>query len=191
VHGRLPAHPQWQDATFMPDVALSGGERIALHDGATLRVVHTPGHASNHLCYVLEEEKTLFAGDHVMQLSTVVINPPDGDMAAYVASLRALMAEDLDWIAPGHGFLMAEPARAMAAIVAHRLRREQKVLAALRADAAAPVEALLERVYDDVPPRLHAMALRSLQAHLLKLAAEGRAVVSAQGWRLEGTVPDA
>ncbi|WP_442909317.1 MBL fold metallo-hydrolase [Ideonella sp. BN130291] len=189
VHGRLPAHPQWQDATFVPEVALSGGERIALHDSATLRVIHTPGHASNHLCYLLEEEKTLFAGDHVMQLSTVVINPPDGDMAAYVASLRALMAEDLDWIAPGHGFLMAQPGRAMAAIVAHRLRREQKVLAALEAAGPASVEQLLSRVYDDVPPRLHPVAARSLTAHLLKLRDEGAAATDGAHWWATGARP--
>ena len=98
----------------------------------TLRVIHTPGHASNHLCYLLEEEKTLFTGDHVMQASTVVINPPDGDMAAYIGSLRGLLDVDLEWLAPGHGFLMAEPRRAIEWIVAHRLRREAKVVAALR-----------------------------------------------------------
>jgi len=189
VHGRRPAHPQWQDTGFEPDVTLAGGETVRLGDAATLRVLHTPGHASNHLCYLLQEEKTLFAGDHVMQQSTVVINPPDGDMAAYIASLRALMAEDLDWIAPGHGFLMAQPQRAMAAIVAHRLRREAKVADALRALGPALADALLPRVYDDVPPRLHGMALRSLQAHLLKLAADGRAAESNGAWRsLEGGV---
>ena len=94
-------------------------------------MIHTPGHASNHLCYLLEEEKTLFTGDHVMQASTVVINPPDGDMAAYLASLRQVAELDLDWLAPGHGFLMAEPRAAIEAIVAHRLRRESKVVDAL------------------------------------------------------------
>ena len=88
MHGLAPRHREWQDATFAPDVTLHGGERIALAEARTLRGVHTPGHASNHLCYLLEEEKTLFTGDHVMQASTVVINPPDGDMAAYIASLR-------------------------------------------------------------------------------------------------------
>ena len=115
MHGRIADHPEWQDASFAPDTPLAGGERFALGDGTTLRAIHTPGHASNHLCYLLEEEKTLFTGDHVMQLSTVVINPPDGDMAAYLASLRELLAEDLDWLAPGHGFLMAQPRRALQA----------------------------------------------------------------------------
>ena len=87
----------------------------------------------NHLCYLLEEEKTLFTGDHVMQASTVVINPPDGDMARLHRRRCAQVAElDLDWLAPGHGFLMAEPRAAIEAIVAHRLKREAKVVAALR-----------------------------------------------------------
>ncbi|MDQ2927066.1 MAG: MBL fold metallo-hydrolase, partial [Pseudomonadota bacterium] len=99
VHGLAPEHPEWQDPTFAADITLRGGERIALTPTTTLAAVHTPGHASNHLCYLLEEEKTLFTGDHVMQQSTVVINPPDGDMRAYVASLRSLLDLDLDWLA--------------------------------------------------------------------------------------------
>ncbi|MGZ8258931.1 MAG: MBL fold metallo-hydrolase, partial [Caldimonas sp.] len=124
VHGLAPAHREWQDATFVADVTLHGGERIVIGDSTHLAVLHTPGHASNHLCYLLEEERTLFTGDHLMQQSTVVINPPDGDMAAYLASLRSLLALDLDWLAPGHGFLMAEPKKAVEAVIAHRLRRE-------------------------------------------------------------------
>jgi glyoxylase-like metal-dependent hydrolase (beta-lactamase superfamily II)/8-oxo-dGTP pyrophosphatase MutT (NUDIX family) len=181
VHGRIAAHPEWQDAGFAPQVRLQGGETLAL-DGATLRVIHTPGHASNHLCYLLEEEKTLFTGDHLMQLSTVVINPPDGDMAAYLASLRSLLALELDWLAPGHGFLMAEPRRAIEAVIAHRLKREAKVLAALRELAPATADALLARVYDDVPERMHPVALRSLRAHLLKLRSDGVAAEAAGAW---------
>ncbi|MBL8303746.1 MAG: MBL fold metallo-hydrolase, partial [Ideonella sp.] len=194
THGRVADHPQWQDASFVPDVPLVGGERIDLGHpgnsvgpGSTLRVIHTPGHASNHLCYLLEEEKTLFTGDHVMQGSTVVINPPDGDMAAYLASLRALQDEDLDWLAPGHGFLIDAPRAAMQAIVVHRLAREAKVVDAVAALGPAPVDVLLPRVYADVPPRLHAMALRSLTAHLLKLAHDGRCREGAAGWELIGT----
>lgn len=184
LHGRLPAHPEWQDASFVPDLPLQGGERIVLDEGVTLRAVHTPGHASNHLCYVLEEEKTLFSGDHVMQRSTVVINPPDGDMASYVASLRRLCELDLEWIAPGHGFLIDQPRQAMEAIVAHRLKREQKVVDALRDLGPAGEQALLAQVYDDVPERMHAMAMRSLKAHLLKLRDEGRALEGDGGWHL-------
>jgi glyoxylase-like metal-dependent hydrolase (beta-lactamase superfamily II)/8-oxo-dGTP pyrophosphatase MutT (NUDIX family) len=183
VHGRIAAHPEWQDAGFAPQVLLHGGERFVL-DGATLRAIHTPGHASNHICYLLEEERLLFTGDHVMQLSTVVINPPDGDMAAYLASLRALLTEPLEWIAPGHGFLMAQPHRAIEAIVAHRLRREAKVIEALQALAPASEAALLERVYADVPARLHPVALRSLRAHLFKLRDDAAAAQHGALWQL-------
>ncbi len=182
-HGRIADHAEWQDAGFAPQVLLAGGERFDL-DGATLHVIHTPGHASNHLCYRLEEEKTLFTGDHLMQLSTVVINPPDGDMAAYLRSLRALLALELDWLAPGHGFLMAEPRRAIEAVIAHRLRRVAKVLAAVQALGPADEAALLARVYNDVPERMHPMALRSLRAHLTKLSGDGLAIGGEGGWRV-------
>ncbi|WP_240668243.1 MBL fold metallo-hydrolase [Piscinibacter defluvii] len=170
--GRLADHAQRQDDSFRPDQPLAGGETLAL-DGATLQVIHTPGHASNHLCYLLLEERLLFTGDHVMQGSTVVIDPPDGDMAAYLASLRALATLELDWLAPGHGFLIAPPRAAFERLITHRLRREAKVLEALRSLGPAPAEALLARVYDDVPARMHPVALRSLLAHLVKLRAEG------------------
>ena len=110
-------HEPSQDTGFQPEVPLRGGEVFELPGASTLRVIHTPGHAANHLCYLLEQERMLFTGDHVMQGSTVVINPPDGDMRAYLDSLRELMQLDLDWLAPGHGFLMAEPRRAIQHIV--------------------------------------------------------------------------
>ena len=175
LHGMAPLHAEWQDTDFVPDVPLRGDENFALPGDSTLRVLHTPGHAGNHLCYLLDEERLLFTGDHVMQGSTVVINPPDGDMGAYLKSLRALLALDIDWIAPGHGFLMAAPRQAMQQIIDHRLKRESKVLAALPGDEALPLDDLLARVYDDVPAKLHAMARRSLLAHLLKLRDDGRA----------------
>ena len=184
VHGLAARHREWQDTSFVPDVTLRGGERIELVPGTTLAAIHTPGHASNHLCYLLEEEKTLFTGDHVMQMSTVVINPPDGDMRAYVESLRSLLSLELDWLAPGHGFLMTEPRQAMEKVIAHRLGREAKVLEAVRALAPANSGKLLERVYADVPPRLHPMALRSLTAHLLKLRDDGIVAEREGEWAL-------
>ncbi len=181
VQGRRPAHAPGQDETFAPARELAHGERIVLGAGATLRVVHTPGHASNHLCFLLDEEKLLFTGDHVMQGSTVVINPPDGDMAAYLHSLHALQGEDLDWLAPGHGFLVAQPQRVLRGLVAHRLAREAKVRAALAA-GAAPLAQLVPRAYDDVPAERHGIAARSLLAHLLKLQAEGAARLEGETW---------
>ena len=183
VFGRRATHPEWQDDSFAPQRELRGGERLPLADGVTLRAIHTPGHASNHLCFLLEEERTLFTGDHVMQGSTVVINPPDGDMQAYLASLTMLLDVDLDWLAPGHGFLVAEPHAVLRALVAHRLKRESKVVAALQALGPAPMDALLQHVYDDVPTALHPMARRSLLAHLLKLQADGAATHEAEVWR--------
>jgi glyoxylase-like metal-dependent hydrolase (beta-lactamase superfamily II)/8-oxo-dGTP pyrophosphatase MutT (NUDIX family) len=172
VYGQVAEYPEGQDASFIPDQVLRGGERISLPGDSTLRVLHTPGHASNHLCYLLEEEQTLFTGDHIMQASTVVINPPDGNMSAYITSLRALLDEDIEWLAPGHGFLMHDPRRVVEGIIQHRFKREAKVVAAMQALGAATIEALLARVYDDVDARLHKVALRSLCAHLYKLQDE-------------------
>jgi len=183
--GRVADFPDRQDKTFVPDVVLAGGERIELDAGVSLRVIHTPGHASNHLCYLLEEEKTLFTGDQVMQSSTVVINPPDGNMSAYIASLRSLASiEGIAWIAPGHGFLMDEPKRAFEWIVHHRLQREAKVLAAMQAFGPASAEDLLASVYSDVPEKMHPIAMRSLLAHLFKLRDDGIAQEEGAVWRL-------
>ena len=182
VLGRVALHAEWQDADFAPTRELAAGERLPLGEGCTLRVIHTPGHASNHLCYLLEEEKTLFTGDHVMQGSTVVINPPDGDMSAYLNSLGALLEIELDWLAPGHGFLVERPHDVLRGLIAHRLRRQAKVLAALQASTAAPLDELLPLVYDDVPAALHPMARRSLLAHLLKLQADAVAQQVQERW---------
>lgn len=190
VLGRTALHAEWQDASFAPQRELEDGERLTVGTKGTsgtigtLRVVHTPGHASNHLCYLLEEEKTLFTGDHVMQGSTVVINPPDGDMAAYLDSLRSLLEMDLDWLAPGHGFLVAPPQDTLRGLIAHRLRREAKVVAALQAHGAQPLLGVLPHVYDDVPAALHGMASRSLLAHLLKLQGDGTARCVGGVWSL-------
>lgn len=168
--------PEGQDATFKPDFVVEGGQRIQIGDTSgsiTLRAIHTPGHASNHLCYFLEETRMLFTGDHVMQGSTVVINPPDGDMRAYLASLEKLLGEELAIIAPGHGYLIGAPHKELRRLIAHRLGREQKVVRALEQLGDASVEDLLPLVYDDVPARIHRVAARSLTAHLEKLAAEG------------------
>ncbi len=173
VWGRHALHAMWQDDSFAPQRELSGGELIHLGDTTTLRVLHTPGHASNHLCYLLEEEALLFTGDHVMQGSTVVINPPDGDMTAYLTALRGLLDLPLSWLAPGHGFLVGAPHDVLRALIKHRLAREAKVVHALRRHGPCVMGALLPDVYAEVPQALHAMAQRSLTAHLLKLEVDG------------------
>lgn len=181
---RAPPHAG-QDRGFAPDHEPADGDVLALGDGCTLHALHTPGHASNHVCWRLAEERLLFTGDHVMQGSTVVINPPDGDMVAYLAQLERLLSMELDWLAPGHGFLVAEPASVVRALIAHRLRREAKVLAALQAHGPGRASALVPAAYDDTPPALHGVAERSLLAHLLKLEADGRA--ARDGARDEGS----
>jgi len=183
--GMVARNPERQDATFIPDRLLGHGERVAA-GGATLRVIHTPGHASNQLCFMLEEERLLFTGDHLMQGSTVIINPPDGDMAEYIRSLEALFAEDIAYLAPGHGFLMGKPHETIERVVIHRRDRENKVLAALRAAGTAPLDALVPTVYDDAPRERHGIASRSLLAHLLKLEREGRARCTDGRWAATG-----
>ena len=140
-----------------------------------LRAIHTPGHASNHLCFLLEQERMLFSGDHIMEGSTVVIAPPDGDMAAYLASLERLSNRRLRLrtIAPGHGHLIDDPAARLAGYLNHRLEREATILAALEAGALT-VDQLVDRVYTDLPLPLRPAAASTTYAHLLKLVAEGR-----------------
>lgn len=187
VLGRRPTHAQGQDSDFAPTREPVDGECLFLGEGCTLRAIHTPGHASNHVCWLLEQEKLLFTGDHVMQGSTVVIDPPDGDMAAYLRSLHALLDEDLQWLAPGHGFLVAEPHAVLRALIAHRLRREARVVEALRAHGQAQLDEMLPQVYADTPPQLFPVARRSLLAHLIKLREDARAVEQADGrWRWLG-----
>lgn len=163
--------------SFVPDRRVGDGWVLRGPD-FSLRAVHTPGHASDHLCWVLEEHAMLFSGDHVMQGSTVVIRPPDGDMATYLASLRRLLRADSGFatIAPGHGRLIANPDEVITGIVAHRLEREEIVAAALASHDSATVEQLLGSVYADVVPAALPVARHSLWAHLLKLAADGRAL---------------
>jgi glyoxylase-like metal-dependent hydrolase (beta-lactamase superfamily II) len=135
---------------------------------------HTPGHASNHLCYLLEEERMLFSGDHVMQGSTVVIKPPDGDMAAYLESLEKVKALRLKSIAPGHGHLIEDPKPLLQWYIDHRLAREEMVYDALAARGTAKIGVLVEDVYTDVDPELYPVARHSVHAHLRKMADEGR-----------------
>jgi glyoxylase-like metal-dependent hydrolase (beta-lactamase superfamily II) len=175
VYGRpAPAYPN-QDQTFAPDHVVAHDEVLKIA-GVTLRVIHTPGHASNQVCFLHEEQHMLFTGDHIMQGSTVVINPPDGNMAQYLESLKLITKYAIDYLAPGHGFLMSNTQEIVDRLIIHRLGRENKVLAALRgASQPLPLEELVKHAYADTDQRLHKVAMRSLQAHLDKLASEGRA----------------
>jgi glyoxylase-like metal-dependent hydrolase (beta-lactamase superfamily II) len=174
VFGRpAPEHGR-QDATFAPTRVLNDGDVVRVA-GLRLRAVHTPGHASNHLCYLLESAGLLFSGDHVMQGSTVVIGPPDGNMQQYLDSLARLQSEPVKRIAPGHGTVIEDAQGEVARLIAHRLQREAKVVERLRAAGRVTIDVLVTSVYDDVDPRLHPVAKGSLLAHLLKLQADGRA----------------
>jgi glyoxylase-like metal-dependent hydrolase (beta-lactamase superfamily II) len=179
--GMPPPPGERQDQSFRPDRVLGHGDRIDVA-GCSLRVIHTPGHASNQLCYLLADEKLLFTGDHIMQGSTVVINPPDGDMVQYLASLRTLQSEDIAHFAPGHGFLMDKTQEMIERLLIHRMDRENKVLGAVRRLGSAAIDELLPAVYDDVPVKVYPVASRSLLAHLIKLRDERRIGESAGRW---------
>ena len=140
-----------------------------------LRALHTPGHASNHLCYLLEGEQLLFSGDHIMNGSTVVIGPPDGDMAVYLEQLERLKTIRMRAIAPGHGEVIDDPRAKVDEYLTHRRAREAKVVAALGAAGTATIDELLPVVYDDVPEERHWIAKSSLWAHLRKLGDDGEA----------------
>ncbi len=175
VVGRPPPAAEHQDTSFVPDQIPARDERIRIDATLTLRAIDTPGHASNHVCWLAEPQGLLFSGDHVLDGVTPVILAPDGDMAAYLESLERLLALPLRAIAPGHGRILEDPRQVIGGVIAHRLRRERKVRAALTHLKAGTLDELLELVYDDVPVELHPMARYSLEAHLIKLEREQRA----------------
>jgi glyoxylase-like metal-dependent hydrolase (beta-lactamase superfamily II) len=146
-------------------------------------VIHTPGHASNHLCYKQTPSNWLFTGDHIINGSTVVIDPPDGNMTEYLQSLQKLKGFEIAAIAPGHGEVIEEPCAAIDRIIEHRLQREAKVAAAVAAHPDLTSRELVSHVYDDVGEHLHDIAERSLLAHLEKLELDERVVRGTEGWR--------
>lgn len=168
----LDAH----DAEFSPDLLLADGEHVDLGD-MRVSAVYTPGHTSNHLCFEIDGTGLLFSGDHVMSGSTVVIAPPDGDMAVYLESLEKVRARKPRRIAPGHGDMIDDPAAVLDSYLRHRAERESQVLAGLAGSGAEGVGTtdLVESIYVDVPAELHPVARFSVWAHLRKLLAEGRA----------------
>jgi len=185
----LPSAPTARAAShFVPDRALRNGELLTLAASApeaknthTLQVVHTPGHAANHLCLLLVEDALLFSGDHILNGSTTVIDPPDGNMADYLDSLDrldALCAEHgVEFILPAHGYVLGGPVHGargtIARLKAHRLAREAKVIAAMQALPDGSVEDWVRHAYGDVPERLWPVAQRSLLAHVERIRALG------------------
>ena len=176
--GMLTESSKNQDMTFSPERILKDGEVLDMEE-YSLEVVHTPGHASNHLCFILREEKFIFTGDHVMSGSTVVIGPPDGSMKQYIDSLNKLKNYDMEKMAPGHGDILESPYQVADWIINHRLKREEKVFSALKDATRGTPESLVEKVYADVDSSLFPIAKASLLAHLIKL--EEDQVISKEG----------
>lgn len=170
------------DVDYAPDRVLADGETIA-GEGWTLRAVATPGHTSNHLCFALEESKALFSGDHVMGWSTTVISPPDGDMADFMASLDLLIQRDDRIYYPAHGDPVEKPQRFVRSLAGHRRQREGQILRLL-GEGAAPIPAMVEKMYVGIDPRLHGAAGRSVLAHLIDLRDRGLVVEQGEGWSL-------
>ena len=184
----LPSAPTARAASaFTPDRALQNNELLAISGQApdgkiihTLQVIHTPGHAANHLCLLLQEDGLLFSGDHILNGSTTVIDPPDGNMADYLDSLDrldALCAEhNVEFILPAHGHVLGGPINgarsAIAKLKAHRLAREAKVRAAMQALPDGSMEDWVQHAYDDVPPRMWPVAQRSLLAHVERIRSQ-------------------
>ncbi len=170
------------DPTYAPDRVLEDGESIA-GPGWTLTALATPGHTSNHLCYALAEEKALFTGDHVMGWSTTVVAPPDGDMAAYRASLRKLLDRDDVIYHPTHGEPVTDPQRFVRGLIAHRKQRENQILKLL-GEEPQPIPAMVASMYAKIDKRLHPAAGRSVLAHLIDLRNRGQVVADGDNWRL-------
>jgi glyoxylase-like metal-dependent hydrolase (beta-lactamase superfamily II) len=182
-HGSGPASParavvnrveEGADHDFDPDVRLADGEIVA-GEGWTLEAVHTPGHTSNHLCFALREENAFFSGDHVMGWSTSIVAPPDGDMSAYMASLRKLLGrrEGIYW--PTHGPAITAPRPHVEAFIAHREDRERQVLARIAAGDDT-IGKMVPVMYAEVDKRLHPAAAFSVLSHLIQMVEEGRVV---------------
>jgi glyoxylase-like metal-dependent hydrolase (beta-lactamase superfamily II) len=174
-----------QDESFQPDRVLADGDQL-VSDAFAIRAVHTPGHASNHVCFHHEASDWVFTGDHVIDGSTVVINPPDGNMKQYIESLRRLRSMGCAALAPGHGEVIHDPERAIDWIIEHRLEREARVVAALKANPDITTRELVPHVYKDVDKKLYGLAERSLLAHLIKLEEDGLSLLANDRWTLMG-----
>jgi len=179
----LPEDDGHQDNTFVPQQSFTHDQIL---DGGDfqLRVLCTPGHVDNHLCFLVEQDRLLLTGDHIMHGSTVVIIPPFGDMKAYIESLQLMLDYPIELLGPGHGLVMDRPKEEIEALIAHRLRREAKVVERLSGSGEITLMGLTPLVYDDVEKGLHTLASYSLLAHLLKLEKEQRVSRSGECWCL-------
>lgn len=181
--GNVIENDGYQDETFTDARRLAQDDCLST-DEFTIRALLTPGHVSNHICYLVEDDGLLITGDHIMGGSTVVIVPPAGNMQHYIESLRRMLNYEVNFLAPGHGDLIDSPRGEIEHLIAHRLKREAKVAAALARLGTVNIETLTPVVYDDVDPVLHSWAALSLHAHLLKLRDDGRAREQDARWTL-------
>ena len=170
------------DFEYEPDLILADGGRVA-GDDWTLEAVATPGHTSNHLCFALIEAGAMFTGDHVMGWSTTIVSPPDGDMAAYMASLEMLLTRGDRVYYPTHGPAIADPKAHVQALIDHRRTREAQIVAQLAAGEGS-IARMVAKLYRDIDPLLHPAAGRSVLAHLLDLQSRGRVALDGDLWRL-------
>ncbi|MBY3198674.1 MBL fold metallo-hydrolase [Rhizobium laguerreae] len=175
--GEINPFSESSDLSFVPDIAIGDGETIA-GDGWSLSAVLTPGHTANHVAFALEGRDILFSGDHVMAWSTSIVAPPDGSMADYMESLDRLIERGDRLLLPGHGGPVTEPATFLRALKAHRLKREQAVLARIRAGDRGIAE-MVKAIYRDTDPKLHGAAALSVLAHIEDLLERG--MIAADG----------
>lgn len=175
-----PVVEESTDRDFVPDVVARTGDVVVAARGWTMTALHTPGHTSNHTCYVLDDGqvRTLFTGDHVMGWSTTVVSPPDGDMAAYLESLRMVAGRDDVLAIPTHGPPITNPSSFVNELIEHRLQREAQVLDLVRRGTDT-IALMVEALYSDVRRELHKPARRSVLAHLVKLVDDGLVAVDA------------
>ena len=175
--GAEPVVEETTDRDFVPDVVAATGDVVVSGDGWSMTALHTPGHTSNHTCFALDDgsARTLFTGDHVMGWSTTVVSPPDGDMAAYLDSLRLVAGRRDDVAIPTHGPPILDPTAFVNDLIEHRLAREAQVLDAVR-NGLDTIPAMVDVLYAAVRKELHTPARRSVLAHLVKLTADGSVV---------------
>ncbi|MGZ2457660.1 MBL fold metallo-hydrolase [Rhizobium anhuiense] len=169
--GEINPFAESSDLSFVPDITLGDGQTLS-GDGWSLKAVLTPGHTANHAAFALAGRDILFSGDHVMAWSTSIVAPPDGSMADYMASLERLIARDDRLLLPGHGGPVTEPAGFLRALKAHRLKREQAVLARVAAGDGRIAE-MVKVIYRDTDPKLHGAAALSVLAHIEDLLERG------------------
>ena len=170
------------DPDYAPDHILAEGERIS-GEGWTIEAVATPGHTSNHLCFALVESGALFTGDHVMKWSTSVVSPPDGDMAAYMASLQKLYEREDRVYYPAHGPAVENPKQLVRGMIGHRRMRERQILGLLETGPQL-IPDMVTEMYKGLDTRLKGAAGRSVLAHLVDLEKQGRVTLAGEAWQL-------